>query len=375
MKQQLLLFLSVLSVAVGQSQTFNIGMLQYTVTDATNRYVSVKKNDCSIGNLTIPNSITDDDDNVYLVTSIAKDAFKGCTTMTSITIPDSVINIGENAFDGCTGLTSVSIPEGVTSIASSTFSNCNYIISIDLPSNLVSIGASAFYGCHTLKNIVIPNTVTSIGSSAFTGCRNLTGIVLPDGITDIPISLFKACNSLESINIPNGVTSIAKDAFSGCESLKSIDIPSSVTSIGYFAFENCSDLESVTVHWNEPLLIDARAFKGVETENIPLFVPTGTEAEYQTAAVWKDFDWTRLSLPEAVAGVALRLHPNPVAEYLNIELSTANELKQITIYNNLGQLVSKENKSKIDISKYSRGLYIAQIETTKGKVAKKFIVQ
>ena len=374
MKQKLLLFLSFLSVAISQSQTFNDGQLLYTITDVTNLYVSVQKyNNCPIEHLTIPKNITHDG-NTYLVTSIAKDAFKNCTAMTSITIPDSVISIGESAFVNCGGLDTISIPDTVTSIENSTFSNCNFLTSIDLPNNLVSIGLSAFFGCHRLANINIPESVTNIGGSAFGECRSLTTIVLPDGITDIPPSLFVACSGLKSVNIPIGVTNIGVKAFSGCENLKSIDIPNSVTVIGNNSFENCTDLESVTVNWNSPLIIDDTVFNGVAIGNIPLFVPEDTETEYQTTIIWKDFDWTRLSIPEAVTGVALRLHPNPVTEYLKIELSDANELKRITIYNHLGQLVSKDNKAQIDVSKYSRGLYVAQLETAKGNVAKKFIV-
>lgn len=376
MKQQLLLFLSLLSVAIGQSQNFNDGKLQFSVVDVTKGYVSVKKfnNVCPIDDLVIPKNVTHDGIS-YLVTRITKDAFRDCAGMTSITLPDSITSIGDGAFINCSALTTISIPEGVTSLPNLAFGYCSFLTTINLPDSLMSIGDSAFYGCTKLGNISIPSGVTSIGSSAFGECKALTNIVLPDGITNIDDNMFISCHSLESVNVPDGVTNFGTNAFLGCQSLKSIDIPSSVASIGDFAFEGCTSLESVTVHWDSPLSINASVFRAVDISTIPLFVPTGTETEYQTATIWKDFDWTRLSITEVVTGVALRLYPNPVAEYLNIELSAANELKQITIYNNRGQLVSKEEKSKIDVSKYSRGLYIAQIETTKGKVAKKFIVQ
>jgi hypothetical protein len=69
------------------------------------------------------------------------------------------------------------------------------------------------------------------------------------------------------------------------------------------------------------------------------------------------------------------LYPNPTSNILNIELNNTSELKKVTIYNNLGQLITEENKPKIDVSNYSKGIYFAEIITTKGKVTKKFIVE
>ena len=55
---------------------------------------------------------------------IAYEAFRGCTGLTSITIPDSVTSIGYEAFYGCTGLTSITIPDSVTSIGDYAFDGC-----------------------------------------------------------------------------------------------------------------------------------------------------------------------------------------------------------------------------------------------------------
>ena len=71
-------------------------------------------------------------------------AFYECSSLTSVTIPNSVTTIGGNAFYGCESLTSVAIPNSVT-----------------------SIGGGAFWGCSSLTSVTIPNSVTSIGDSAF----------------------------------------------------------------------------------------------------------------------------------------------------------------------------------------------------------------
>lgn len=156
------------------------------------------------------------------VTSIGGEAFRGCSKLTSITIPNSVTNIGGRAFSGCSKLTSITISDSVT-----------------------SIGYSAFEGCIGLTSITIPDSVTSIGNYAFDNCRSLTSITISDSVTSIGRGTFFWCDSITSITIPNSVTSIGEDAFYGCKSLTSITIGNSVTSIGYEAFWICDSLKEV----------------------------------------------------------------------------------------------------------------------------------
>ena len=94
----------------------------------------------------------------YSVTSIGDEAFRRCSSLTSVTIPNSVTSIGRYAFEGCSSLTSVTIPNSVT-----------------------SIGIYAFNGCSSLTSVTIPNSVTSIEHDAFTGCSSLTAIYVPCG--------------------------------------------------------------------------------------------------------------------------------------------------------------------------------------------------
>jgi len=193
--------------------------------------------DCpSLTSITIPNSLT----------SIGESVFWGCTSLTSITIPNSVTNIGGGAFYGCTSLTSITIPNSVTSIGSGVFSHCTSLTSITIPNSVTSIGTSAFYDCTSLTNITIPNSVTSIGDNAFQGCSSLTTITIPNSVTSIGESAFWGCIILSSITIPNSVTNIRRNTFYGCTSLTSITIPNSVTKIGRKAFYGCTNITSIT---------------------------------------------------------------------------------------------------------------------------------
>ena len=121
------------------------------------------------GDITIPSSIKVNDVD-YAVTSIGISAFRTCSGLTSVTIPNSVTSIGSEAFDGCRGLTSVTIPNSVTSIEAFVFNSCSSLTSVTIPNSVKSIGQNAFQYCSGLTSITIPNSVTSIGDYAFSGC-------------------------------------------------------------------------------------------------------------------------------------------------------------------------------------------------------------
>jgi hypothetical protein len=207
----------------------------------------------SLTGVTIPNSVT----------SIDRFAFSGCSGLTEVTIPSSVTSIGVDAFSGCSGLESIRIEEGNPQYDSR--NSCNAVIGSEsnmlifgckntvIPDSVTSIGASAFDGCSGLTGVMdIPDSVTSIGNSAFYGCSGLTGVTIPDSVESIGMEAFSYCTGLTGVIISDSVTSIGWGAFYGCKGLTGVTIPSSVTSIGIGVFSDCSSLESIMVDEGNP---------------------------------------------------------------------------------------------------------------------------
>ena len=195
------------------------------------------------------------------VTRIEEDAFYGCSSLTSVTVPDSVTSIGNKAFAGCSSLTSVTISDSVTRVGEWAFEGCSSLTSVTIGDRVTSILWGAFAGCSSLTGVTIPDSVTHLAWGAFEGCRGLTSLTIPDSVSSIGSWAFSGCSSLTSVIIGNNVTSIGRWAFEGCHSLTNVSISSSVIRIGSVAFRDCSSLKSITFEGNAPSSLGADVFK------------------------------------------------------------------------------------------------------------------
>ena len=168
---------------------------------------------------------------------------------TSVYIPQTyqglpVKVLADNAFKNCTNLVSITLPEGITQIGSSAFYNCTNLVTINIPDTVVDIGEYAFYNCTSIKHIKL-SKVDHIRGYTFYNCTSLETIEIPEGITAVTGYAFSGCESLKSIVLPSTCNLIRPEAFKNCTSLTSITILGEITEICRQAFENCTKLENI----------------------------------------------------------------------------------------------------------------------------------
>ena len=192
----------------------------------------------------------------YVVTSIGKLAFSGCSALLSLKIPSSVKNIEYGICSGCDALTSL-IVDDANSVYDSR-NDCNAIIetssntlisgckTTNIPYSVKNIGELSFSSLKELKTISIPNSVVFIGSAAFSD-SGLTSIEIPNSVTFLQDGVFSNCSSLNSVKLPDFLHGIGERAFYNCIALKTLEIPNSVSHIGGYAFEGCKELESLNL--------------------------------------------------------------------------------------------------------------------------------
>lgn len=191
--------------------------------------------------------------------------FKGCTALTSIALPGALTDIGDYAFAD-SGLTEVTVPASVTKVKNAAFRNtavkkvtinstvtgydmfsgCKKLTTVTLGGNLKALAPYAFQNCTALKAITLPENVTELGSYTFAGCAALETIAMPIKGTSIGSSYtFSGCASLKKFNIPYGVQVVPESCFADCAKLEGIYFPQTVKTVSSNAFKNCASMKTV----------------------------------------------------------------------------------------------------------------------------------
>lgn len=235
--------------------------------DSTLKYITLHRNTTTIGSYALYGcktltGISHSDG----VVALGGYAMAGCVELVKYRFAPYTQSVGNNAFASDTKLGSVTNFENtkVSQVAQNVFSQCSSLISISLPNTITAIGDRAFEGCSKLTSMDLSKTkTTTIGTSAFASCGNLGTIIFPTTLTIIGTSAFKDDTNLRSVqNLEKTIVSIInKNAFLECKNLSSVKLPQTLSTLGESAFEGCSNLTAVSGFENTAVkILEARTF-------------------------------------------------------------------------------------------------------------------
>lgn len=254
MKKSLLLFsAALLGAASAFAEVGDMiydGSFVYTVTSDTDAEVALTQYNGAASSVTVPSTIKDN--RTYTVTKIGNSVFYNKTTLSSVTIPNTVRELGASVFYMCTSLKSLTLPESVTAMGGSCFYGSG-ITSFVVPAGVTAIEGKTFSLCQNLEEVVLPEGITTFGAEVFAQCTSLKSITLPSSLTTIGTGAFTNCSALETVDFGNPETLTIDDgAFGECKSLKSVFLPAGVDKIVSAPFIDCGALEEITVDPENP---------------------------------------------------------------------------------------------------------------------------
>ena len=311
-----------------ESHDFEVDGIYYKIVDKDSRLAMVTYKDKDWDaydheyrdTILIPNTVTYRN-KVYRITEIGDYAFRGCSEMTSIAVPESVWHIGLGAFSGCEALKEIHISnlsawcemsfcdvaddagDSPLNYADGLYLNGELITDLIVPEDVEELGAHAFEGYDKLRSVVFKNDIVAIYKSAFLNCTNLNDVTfvgdveyigpytfdgtpwlenLPDGEVYIGKLLYKYKGEMPSntsIVVKDGTEYICQSAFDCCEELTSITLPSSLVQIHDYAFNGCNNLKEVYCKASTPPLLNS--FYSNYHKDVVLYVPSGTLETYK----------------------------------------------------------------------------------------------
>lgn len=209
------------------------------------------------GDISIPSFIITGENGefVFRVMEIDQNAFYGCTEVTSINIPFSVLRIVDGAFKDCTGLKSITVNEN-----NQTYQDIDGVLYSNDKRMLIKYPAK----------------------------KELTDYVISEEVGIICTEAFKDNCFLKKISIGNFVTAISDRSFMNCTALEEVELGGNVRIIGAQSFNNCPNLSLVNAHGLWPAHCPV-AFDDAAKQNAKLYVPKGQLLNYKRRLEWRDF--------------------------------------------------------------------------------------
>ncbi|MBO7436874.1 MAG: leucine-rich repeat domain-containing protein [Bacteroidaceae bacterium] len=210
------------------------------------------------GDISIPSFITTGEDNdfTFRVMEIDQNAFYGCSEVTSIDLPYSVLRILNDAFRGCSGLQKFTVNENNQSykdVDGILFSKDNRML-IKYPAK-----------------------------------KETSEFVISEDVSVICTEAFMDNAFLKKITIGNFVTAISDNSFKNCTSLEEVELGGNTRILGVDAFKNCPKLMLVNSHGMWPPHCSPTVFDDEVKASAKLYIPRGQMMRYRRTLEWRDF--------------------------------------------------------------------------------------
>lgn len=225
--------------------------------------------------------------------------FRSCQNLKHISLPMTAVKIEKDAIAYCSSLRSLSVPASVVEIMPS--AGCTSLESIDVsPANvsyscsdgvLMSIDGKKilWFPMGKKGEFVLPATVESLGNYAFRDC-SIEKIVLPEGLTQLGQCIFYD-SKVKEVVLPNAMEQLPTGTFQNCNHLKIVRIGAKMKLLSEYAFDGCQ-LSDLYVSANMPPVCYKTTFStsGIDfTKTCRLHVPKGRKAYYRADLQWKVF--------------------------------------------------------------------------------------
>lgn len=277
----------------------------------------------------------------------------GKASLTSVTLPSNIVVVDDYAFKACTGISSIVIPNSVTR---------------------VGYGAGhTFEGCTALSSIILPTSLEFISPFTFSGCTSLTSLNIPSSVYELKDYAFSGWTSFTSLTLPSSLSGISNYAFSGCMSLISLDIPSSVTYIGGGAFSGCTALTAIQMNSSTPPATppNGAAFTGFDQTKCTLYLPDGnTYLAPESDIAWREFGFIKTgNIPTSVVnGETSKMKVS--VQQNGIQVSNVIFGEIVRVYTAKGQLIKQQKAISeiVSIPLLAHGAYVVKVGTQTFKI-------
>ena len=308
--------------------------------------------------ITIPSSVTHDGIE-YTVTAIDNEAFYEQKGMHTVILPSTVTIIDTAAFYG-SSVEHVVMPN-VTHILYCAFVGAP-LSSVEIPECIVEIGPSAFSCNDSLRQVDIPSSITVLRRSVFAFCHNLSVVNLPEHLVSIEDMAFYGCHQLKKITIPSEVTYIGSEAFTAGYGT----IGGSYGVNGY--------LDTLIMECEIPPQMYDTIPSFQTNKELLVIVPCHTAETYQTAPIWSTY--SNFTYHEDCVGVEdyekenVQMYPVPCHDVLHVRGESVRFCR-IEVYDMYGTLVlaneAQETETVLNVSGLPAGAYAVVVVEDNGQ--------